>query len=48
MHPDSIEEYKKYLNIAKNYAAKLKETDINFKSFDENEYPSWFYYVNSK
>jgi selenocysteine lyase/cysteine desulfurase len=48
IHSDSIEEYKKYLNVAKNYAAKLKEADINFKSFDEKEYPSWFYYVNSK
>jgi hypothetical protein len=48
MHSDCTKEYKKYLNEAKNYAAKLKETDINFKSFDEKEYPSWFYYVNSK
>lgn len=42
------DEYKKYLDQARNHAARLKEKDIKFKSFDEEECPSWFYYVNSK
>ena len=45
---DPSEEYKKYLNEAKKHAALLKKTDLEFKSFDEEECPSWFYYVNSK
>nr|HRC80649.1 aminotransferase class V-fold PLP-dependent enzyme [Sedimentibacter sp.] len=42
------DEYKKYLDQARNHAARLKEKEINFKSFDEKECPSWFYFVNSK
>ncbi|NLK64973.1 MAG: aminotransferase class V-fold PLP-dependent enzyme [Tissierellia bacterium] len=42
------EEYREYLDQAKKHAAQLKEKDINFKTFDVEEYPSWFYYVNSK
>ena len=42
------EEYNKYLDEAKNHAEQLKEKVINFKSFDEKECPSWFYYVNFK
>jgi selenocysteine lyase/cysteine desulfurase len=46
--PKRNEEYKKYLDEAKNHAEQLKEKEIHFKSFDEKKYPSWFYYVNSK
>lgn len=42
------EEYKKYLKEAKKYAYKLKEKNLNFKSFDEEKCPSWFYYIFSK
>jgi len=42
------QEYNKYLDEAKNHAEQLKEKVINFKSFDEKECPSWFYFVNSK
>jgi hypothetical protein len=26
----------------------LQKKDLNFKSFDEKECPSWFYYINSQ
>lgn len=45
---DLCEEYEKYLCEAKNYADKLKKTELNFKSLDEEECPSWFYYINSQ
>lgn len=41
-------EYEKYLNEAKKYAGQLKEKDLNFKSLDEEKFPSWFYYINCK
>ena len=42
------DEYKKYLAEAKNRAQQLQKKDLNFKSFDEEECPSWFYYINSR
>ena len=39
-------EYEKYFAEAKKYAGQLKEKDLNFKSLDEEKFPSWFYYIN--
>jgi len=41
-------EYEKYLAEAKKHAEQLKEKDLNFKSLDEEKFPSWFYYINSQ
>jgi selenocysteine lyase/cysteine desulfurase len=43
---DFKDEFNKYLEQARKQAGLLKGKDINFKSLDEEKYPSWFYYVN--
>ena len=42
------EEYKKYLSEAKIIAEQIKEKDLIFQSLDKENYPSWFYYINSQ
>lgn len=42
------EEYEKYLSQAEDLAQELKKRDLTFKTLDEGQCPSWFYYIHAQ
>jgi selenocysteine lyase/cysteine desulfurase len=43
-----VEEYKKYLYQAKKLAKQLEKRDLELKTLQYDEGPSWFYFIHSK
>ncbi|NLJ58358.1 MAG: aminotransferase class V-fold PLP-dependent enzyme [Tissierellia bacterium] len=43
-----VEEYERYLYQAKKQAEQLEKRDLDLKTLEEDECPSWFYYIHSQ